>query len=309
MEILKQLDHPNVVRLEEARWRRVSHVCRFCHFLCALRCAAGVVGFCCVWCLVCGAPLVVVVGVLFSAAVRRGLLAGGACAPRRCCDWLFLFLLLRSAATGEVTLLQNTHTHTGPIKTAAASLLQPTHSDPQPELPPTPQVIDDPETDKLYLVLEFLEQGPVMEEDGPALPEADARAILLQVCAGLAHLHAEGVIHGDLKPGNLLRGADGGVRIIDFGSASVPAGGVDEMITRSPGTPAFTAPECCVGEPYNGRRSDVWALGATLFMLLAGAPPFPGHNLLDTYENIQSRELARVCVVCLFLRCALFAVL
>lgn len=154
-------------------------------------------------------------------------------------------------------------------------------------------MIDDPEEDKLYLVLELLDQGPVMGDEAPPLSEAAARAALLETCAGLAHLHAQGVVHGDLKPGNLLRGADGRVRIVDFGTASVPPGGVDAPITRSPGTPAFTAPECCAGGAYSGRRADLWALGATLYMLLVGRPPFPGHNLLDTYESIQFRELAR----------------
>lgn len=71
------------------------------------------------------------------------------------------------------------------------------------------EVIDDPGEDRIYIVEQWLEQGPVMEEDAPPLPQAEARDVLLHVCAGLAYLHEQGVVHGDVKPGNLLRGADG----------------------------------------------------------------------------------------------------
>ena len=103
------------------------------------------------------------------------------------------------------------------------------------------------------------------------------------------------MVHGDVKPDNLLRGLDGRVRVSDLGLSHTPPGGADAPVSRSPGTPAFTAPECCGGQPYSGRAADVWALGATLFMLLAGAPPYVGAGALETYEKIVSQELeARV---------------
>ena len=153
------------------------------------------------------------------------------------------------------------------------------------------EVLNDPGEDKVYIVMEFLGGGPIMAEGDPPLSQAAARAALLQVSAGLGYLHGQGVVHGDLKPDNLLRGGDGVVRITDFGNSAVPPGGVDALVARSPGTPAFTAPECCSGAPYAGRAADVWALGATLFMMLTGQPPFLGSGLLDTYERIVQRQL------------------
>ncbi len=121
-----------------------------------------------------------------------------------------------------------------------------------------------------YLVEEML-HGETLERRlraGP-LPARDAVAIGLAVARGLAHAHGRGVLHRDLKPGNVLLTEDGRVKLLDFGLAHL-------LGTRGlpgAGTPAYMAPEQLRGEAVDD-RTDVFALGATLFEMLAGRPPF-----------------------------------
>jgi len=97
---------------------------------------------------------------------------------------------------------------------------------------------------------------------------------------GLDYLHSHKIAHGDLKPDNLLLGANGHIKIADFGSSQLTR--VCDLVNRSAGTPAFMAPEMCTGDPYHARLADVWALGACLYMFIYGTPhpanPPPPHT-------------------------------
>ncbi len=85
---------------------------------------------------------------------------------------------------------------------------------------------------------------------------------------GIDYMHSMGMTHGDIKPDNLLLGADGRVRICDFGSAQ--KSGPDDVMIRTVGTPAFFSPEMCDGRPYSARGADVWALGICLYTFVFG---------------------------------------
>lgn len=91
------------------------------------------------------------------------------------------------------------------------------------------------------------------------------------VWQGVDYLHSVGVAHGDIKPDNLLLGADGRVRICDFGSAQLAGPG--EYVLRTVGTPAFFTPEMCRGGPFSARAADLWALGVCLYIFVFGAAP------------------------------------
>ncbi|HEU4384227.1 MAG TPA: protein kinase [Anaeromyxobacteraceae bacterium] len=121
-----------------------------------------------------------------------------------------------------------------------------------------------------YLVEEML-HGETLEQRlrGGPLPAREAVAVGLEVARGLAHAHGHGVLHRDLKPGNVLLTEDGRVKLLDFGLAHL----LGTRGLHGAGTPAYMAPEQLRGEAVDA-RADVFTLGATLFEMLAGKPPF-----------------------------------
>ncbi|ODU00634.1 MAG: serine/threonine protein kinase [Pseudonocardia sp. SCN 72-86] len=129
--------------------------------------------------------------------------------------------------------------------------------------------------DRPWLVMEYLPSrsfAAVLAETGPMVPR-DAAAVGEQVADGLAAAHAAGVVHRDVKPGNVLIAENGTAKITDFGVSRA----VDDVqLTRTgmiAGTPAFLAPEIARGgQPTPA--SDVFALGATIYTAVEGLPPF-----------------------------------
>ncbi|MFN7973690.1 MAG: serine/threonine-protein kinase [Acidobacteriota bacterium] len=123
-----------------------------------------------------------------------------------------------------------------------------------------------------------------------ALPEVES--VLRQVATGLAEAHRMGVIHRDLKPGNLMLTTQGVVKILDFGLAKVLSGPGDESLTAAggvAGTVAYMAPEQARGEPVDA-RADVWALGVVAHEMLAGRAPFAADSVPATLSRILTEE-------------------
>jgi serine/threonine-protein kinase len=134
-----------------------------------------------------------------------------------------------------------------------------------------------------YLVMEWVGGQPLdrMLADRGALPPGPAMRVARAVAEGLVAAHARGVVHNDLKPANivLLEGSSDqhpALKIVDFGAASFPSGAASVELDEHIGTPAYMSPEQVRGEPTDG-RSDVYALGAVLYEMLTGAPPFAGN--------------------------------
>ncbi|KAK4286456.1 hypothetical protein QN277_003011 [Acacia crassicarpa] len=154
------------------------------------------------------------------------------------------------------------------------------------------EVIDDPESDQFYMVLEYVEGKWVCEGTGPicGLGEETARRYLRDIVSGLMYLHDHNIVHGDIKPDNLLVTRHGMVKIGDFSVSQAFEDDNDEL-RRSPGTPVFTAPECCLGLTYRGRAADTWAVGVTLYCMILGEYPFLGDTLPDTYDKIVNNPL------------------
>ena len=125
--------------------------------------------------------------------------------------------------------------------------------------------------------------------DGP-LPRARALAIGRQVAAGLAAAHAEGVVHRDVKPANVLIDRGGTARVVDFGIAYARDGGEDRALL-SMGTAAYMSPEHARGEVPDP-RSDVWALGVLLCEMATGARPFRGDAVDTVLAAVAGHEPA-----------------
>lgn len=150
------------------------------------------------------------------------------------------------------------------------------------------EVLDDPAEDHLYLAFELLERGEVLNvpTDKP-LSESKAWEYFRDVVMGLEYLHFQRIVHGDIKPSNLLLGEDGHVQIADLGVCN-EFEGADANLKNSVGTPAFTAPEAIQPiSQFGGKAYDVWSLGVTLYTFVYGKLPFFSSSNLDLYEKIK----------------------
>jgi hypothetical protein len=137
------------------------------------------------------------------------------------------------------------------------------------------------------LVMEYVEGrtlADVLARKGP-LPVANACHYARQAARGLQHAHEAGLVHRDLKPQNLMLTPQGVVKVLDFGLARLARGRAGGGLTQEGvlmGTPEYLAPEQATGARPADARSDVYALGCTLYGLLAGRPPFPASGGGDT---------------------------
>ncbi|GAA3820002.1 hypothetical protein GCM10022206_67740 [Streptomyces chiangmaiensis] len=154
--------------------------------------------------------------------------------------------------------------------------------------------------DRLFLVMELVEGDSlarVLADGGPLAAERVAD-IAAHAAAGLAVAHEQGIVHRDIKPGNLLLDADGTLKIGDFGIARFmddPSGALTAT-GQIVGTSLYIAPERALGKPA-GPASDVYSLGCVLYQLLTGRPPFRAdtaigilHQHLDS-APVPPREL------------------
>ena len=137
--------------------------------------------------------------------------------------------------------------------------------------------------DQLFIAMPYYEGETLKNRiERDALPIAEAAAIASQIAAGLAAAHRAGIVHRDLKPANVMLTRDGQVKILDFGIAKVFSA-TQATATRmtgpgtTVGTVAYMAPEQALGGDVDA-RADVWAVGVTLFEMLAGRLPFAGES-------------------------------
>jgi len=181
----------------------------------------------------------------------------------------------------------------------------------------------------MFLVLELVEGATLAErlEQG-SLGVHQALDIATQICAAGAEAHRRDILHRDLKPGNVMIGDDGRVRVLDFGLATCRSCGgasssepldrtaqsaarpvsdseptvelrfeeieaeqdpADATTDGLDGTPGYMSPEQIQGGPVD-QRADVWAVGCILFEMLSGAPAFVGDSIVETVDNVLNRD-------------------
>lgn len=141
-----------------------------------------------------------------------------------------------------------------------------------------------------YIFMEFCPSGELFKYivDRGKLPENEAQIILHQILSTLAFVHSLGIAHRDLKPENLLFDPYGRIKISDFGlSRFVGAGG---LVETPCGSPCYASPECLSGEPYDGRKSDLWSLGVILYAMVTGQLPWTKRNQEQLFIQIRSGD-------------------
>jgi len=140
-----------------------------------------------------------------------------------------------------------------------------------------------------YIAMEYIEGETLhgLLSQHRSLPVEKVIDIVRQVCAGLDYAHAHGVIHRDVKPANIMLGASGAVKVMDFGIAK--AGGTVTATGQVLGTPNYMSPEQVKGKPIDG-RSDLFSVGVLLYEMLTGEKPFDGQNVTTIIYKIVSEN-------------------
>ncbi|NP_001371153.1 uncharacterized protein LOC627035 isoform X1 [Mus musculus] len=134
-------------------------------------------------------------------------------------------------------------------------------------------------------ILEYASGGSLLdliEEHGP-LQEEEAKKIFGEILAAVKYCHNIDIIHGDIKPENILIDEKGNMKLTDFGLAIKLSPG--RLLSQRRGTKSFWAPELMLGEPYNGRKTDIWSLGVLLYFITTGHYPFAG----ITFKEIKNK--------------------
>jgi serine/threonine protein kinase len=151
------------------------------------------------------------------------------------------------------------------------------------------------------IVMEHVDGMPLSKMlNGTTLPAVQVTSLARQVAQGMARAHASGVVHGDLKPANILVTPEGIAKIVDFGMARRQTGhSGDETAIWEPrssggisGTPAYMAPEQALGQPAT-EASDVFSLGVILFEMITGRRARTEGNILQMLRQIDREDLSQ----------------
>ena len=145
--------------------------------------------------------------------------------------------------------------------------------------------------DTYFIVMEYVDGEPlasIIHTQAPITPGSAAQ-VAADIAKALSYAHRHGVVHRDVKPGNVLITSDGQVKVTDFGIARA-MGNIDDQVTQTGlvmGTATYFSPEQAQGLDVDG-RSDIYALGVVLYEMLVGRPPFVGDTPVSiAYQHVQ----------------------
>ncbi len=144
-----------------------------------------------------------------------------------------------------------------------------------------------------YFEMEYVGGGSLADRlDGTPRPPREAARLIETLAGAMAEAHRQGVVHRDLKPGNILLTPEGVPKVADFGLAKLL--NVESGLTRTDsvlGSPSYMAPEQAEGKTYDiGPAADIYSLGAIFYELLTGRPPFRGATVLETLQQVKTAE-------------------
>jgi serine/threonine protein kinase len=146
--------------------------------------------------------------------------------------------------------------------------------------------------DLSYIVMEFVSGRELAElfRSGHRFTLPQALQIMAELLDALAYAHAQGVVHRDVKPANVLVDQAGHVKLADFGVARISSGGQDRTMPGTMvGTPNYMSPEQILGQPV-GSRTDIFAAGVVLYQFLTGRQPFEGAGMFVVQRRILQEE-------------------
>ncbi|KKZ63744.1 calcium/calmodulin-dependent protein kinase kinase [[Emmonsia] crescens] len=159
------------------------------------------------------------------------------------------------------------------------------------------EVLDDPTEDSLYMVMEMCKKGVIMKvglgEFSDPYDNESCRCWFRDLILGVEYLHAQNVVHRDIKPDNCLLTSDDVLKVVDFGVSEMFQKDSDMYTAKSAGSPAFLPPELCVAKHGDilGTAADIWSMGVTLYCLRYGRIPFEQESIFELYESIRNDEV------------------
>ncbi|KAJ3065468.1 MAP/microtubule affinity-regulating kinase 3 [Podochytrium sp. JEL0797] len=144
--------------------------------------------------------------------------------------------------------------------------------------------------DECFVVMEYASGGELIEYIAARnyLSEREARKFFRQIISAMDHCHMASVVHRDLKLENLLLNENKDILISDFGLGRTYNPEVQEYLKTFCGTPNYAAVELISGIPYNGIKSDIWAMGVALYVMMTGKTPFVGATISQLYSKIKA---------------------
>ncbi|KAG5287018.1 calcium/calmodulin-dependent protein kinase [Histoplasma ohiense] len=159
------------------------------------------------------------------------------------------------------------------------------------------EVLDDPTEDSLYMVMEMCKKGVIMKvglgECSDPYQNESCRCWFRDLILGVEYLHAQNIVHRDIKPDNCLLTNDDVLKVVDFGVSEMFQKDSDMYTAKSAGSPAFLPPELCVAKhgDISGTAADIWSMGVTLYCLRYGRIPFEKESIFELYESIRNDEV------------------
>lgn len=143
-----------------------------------------------------------------------------------------------------------------------------------------------------YIFLEYCSNGELYNiiKKNRKIRESEAAIIFKQILLGLQYIHSKNVCHRDLKPENILVDSFGRIKISDFGLSKLFDSDKNSFTSTPCGSPCYASPECISGNPYDGKKSDIWSCGVILYTLTTGLLPWTKRTQSQLFQQIKNAD-------------------